>query len=193
MMEKINGVPMIGQTIARCAATYIPTSVIIPKDDPLKDWLIENHIQYFEGSEKDVLSRYYHCVKTMKLKYFIRVTGDCPLISPENIAYVNFMGNSSNAEYASNCIYECVDGQEVEYVSDNLIELAHQKAVSEEDREHVTTWIKKNLDSKQFPWIGLRDHYPIDCIPKMSVDTPEDLERVRDMFNKLVNRKKLWS
>ena len=36
----------------------------------------------FRGVERDVLSRYYYCAKKYKLKYIIRLTGDCPLIDP---------------------------------------------------------------------------------------------------------------
>ena len=36
----------------------------------------------FEGSDSNVLKRYYDAAKQNKLKTIIRITSDCPLIDP---------------------------------------------------------------------------------------------------------------
>ena len=40
------------------------------------------NIQVFEGSENNVLDRYYKASKLFNSDYIVRITGDCPLIDP---------------------------------------------------------------------------------------------------------------
>lgn len=52
------------------------------KDDILQHYSESKNINYFRGSEEDVLSRYYHAAKLYKAHQIVRITSDCPLIDP---------------------------------------------------------------------------------------------------------------
>ena len=41
--------------------------------------------KYFEGSEKNVLKRFYLCAKKFRGSNIIRITSDCPLADPKII------------------------------------------------------------------------------------------------------------
>ena len=58
----------------------------------------------FRGVERDVLSRYYYCAKKYKLKYIIRLTGDCPLIDPGLIKKMINIFKNSKVDYLSNTV-----------------------------------------------------------------------------------------
>mgnify|MGYP005659536037 CR=1 FL=1 len=45
----------------------------------------KNNCDYFRGSEKDVLDRYYYCAKKFNFNSIVRITSDCPLIDPQII------------------------------------------------------------------------------------------------------------
>jgi len=196
VMEVIEGYPLIAHVIGVCQSAMVPFMVAIPKGDPLKDWLKKSKFDYFvdhDGEENDVLGRFYRCAKARNLDWVIRITADCPMLSPGNLLHILQMGMNINVDFVSNCISECIDGQEVEYITFKLLEHVNTQATGE-DREHVTTWIKKNMNNlKAFNVATVKDLMPVELIPKMSVDTPEDLERVRAMFKKLKERRQLWS
>ena len=51
----------------------------------LRKLLKRKKINFFSGSENDVLDRYYKTAKKFKAKIVVRITGDCPLIDHEII------------------------------------------------------------------------------------------------------------
>lgn len=191
IMQPIDNVPMIRRVIDQARISGYPVMMLIPEDDDSKDYFRENDIAFFEGPEFDVLSRYYRAMKTYGLGWVCRITGDCPLISPAQIAFVIGAGRQHQADYASNCINECTDGQEVEYISERLMEHAYRNAKDSADREHVTTWIKKNQKTLEKDFRFLSYVEPV-IGPKMSVDTPDDLANVIKMFQEMNNRKRLY-
>jgi spore coat polysaccharide biosynthesis protein SpsF (cytidylyltransferase family) len=193
IMEEIDALPMIHRVFEQATASGYPAMVLISDGDPVRDYLRKNHIPFFEGDEKDVISRYYDAAKTFGLPWVVRVTGDCPLIDPATIAFLIQIGTKTRADFVSNCIQECTDGQEVEFISFRLLERITKDAKTPTDREHVTTYIKKKQKDleKEFSFIAYSDPRPIG--PKMSVDTPQDLENVRAMFAEMKNRKRQYA
>lgn len=191
-MALLDGHPMIRHVYDKCGIVYPGRMVLIPFNDPLKDYLRAEFIQYHEGPEDDVLTRYTHAVKTYGLPWLVRITGDCPLISPAQIAIVTLMGQSQKADFVTNCLYETTDGQEVEFISSKLL-LHIDPLAAGSDREHVTTYIKSHWD--ELTKAGFRLGSYIDPMPiakKMSVDTQKDLESAQKMLDKVKNRKRLY-
>jgi spore coat polysaccharide biosynthesis protein SpsF (cytidylyltransferase family) len=192
-MAEIDSMPMIHRVYEQARASGYPAMIAIPDGDPVREYLRDKYIPFYEGSEKDVLSRYYNSAKTYGLSWVVRITGDCPMIDPAAISFVIQLGIKTKADFVSNCISECTDGQEVEFLSFRLLEKANKQAKSAGDREHVTTWIKKKQKAleKEFGFVNYA--CPREIGPKMSVDTIEDLETVRIMYNGLKNRKRLYA
>lgn len=54
-------------------------------DDPLASYCAEAGIEYYRGSLLNVLSRYLDVLNVFPHPYFVRITGDCPLIDPSFI------------------------------------------------------------------------------------------------------------
>ena len=53
------------------------------KNKDLEKFLKKKKIEYFKGSEMNVLSRYYKLAKKFNFDVIIRITSDCPLLDPE--------------------------------------------------------------------------------------------------------------
>lgn len=170
IMEEIGSAPIIRHIYDRCNSTGVLTVVAIPEKDAVIPYLKEEHIPYYEGSEEDVLARYYHCAKTYNAQWIYRVTADCPLLDITNILFLLRLDKSQ----LNWCEVTGIDGQEVEACSFGMLEKAHKEAQSKEDREHVFPWIKRQK-------LFLRHTIPYKA-EKMSVDTQEDLERVRKIY-----------
>ena len=92
----------------------------IPKknNSVLKKLLIKNNIDFFAGSEKNVLERYYKAALKFKGKNIIRITSDCPLIDAKLVDQTIKLYENSNSDYTSNCYPRSFpDGLDVEVFS----------------------------------------------------------------------------
>jgi spore coat polysaccharide biosynthesis protein SpsF (cytidylyltransferase family) len=126
-------------------------------------------INYFSGSEKDVLSRFYYAAVRYKGINIARITADCPLIDPviADEVITNFF--LKNVDYA--CTGNFPDGLDFEIFKFSALKAAFFKSKVFFEREHVTTYIKKNKQFKKFYLMHPKDYSSI----RLSVDEKEDL------------------
>lgn len=162
--ESIYGKPMLEHIINQCHESKLARDVIIASPENPMLCLDE---RLFIGSEDDVLDRYYQCAKHCGFDIIVRITADCPLIHPIEIDRCIQYLIDHNLDYTTNRP-GMPDGFDVEVFTFCTLEKAWQEAKEPYDREHVTSYIKSN---------GFKKHElePL----KLSVDTKEDLERVK--------------
>ena len=141
-------------------------------------------VQFFRGSENDVLDRFYRCAEQFALSDVIRITGDCPLIDPHIIDYTIEKYESGKYDYVNNFTEEDFpNGSSIEILSRDALRRAWENSLPS-DREHVTPYIIRN------PQYFKIHNYLVKEYPKvkLSVDTKEDLERVREIYRSIKNR-----
>src|SRR3990167_7453281 len=156
---------------------------------PLGDEIVAAHrgkVPIHEGPENDVLTRYVQAAKKFSADFIVRITADCPLIPPFLISKHITAATKNNLDYVSNIderIRTEIDGFDCEVISKRALEWLDTNAKTEYDRQHVTPLIRK--DSPK----GFRIGHVIGQLDlsdiKLSVDTPEDLERVRRHYEKI--------
>jgi spore coat polysaccharide biosynthesis protein SpsF len=134
-----------------------------------------------QGSEWDVLSRFYKAAQAYPADWIIRVCGDSPLINADIIDFVIDQKIATQSDYFSNGNeppYFVEDGFCAEIFSFAHLHEAYEKAEWLSEREHVTPYIKKN---KQLihAWAQCRKDYRY----KLSVDTLVDFQNVQWIFN----------
>ena len=130
--------------------------------------------------ERDVLARYAGCAESVNASTVLRVTGDCPLWDPAIGEAVIELYRRSDVDYASNITAGYRDGEDAEVFSVAALMRAHREATDPADREHVTPWIRRNCRTATLQPNEIRSDV------KTSVDTAEDLERVRIMADPAV-------
>lgn len=141
-----------------------------------------------EGSESDVLSRYVLMAKKLEADFIVRVTGDCPLIPPFLISKIITLSVVNQYDYCSNVDEKtrtAIDGHDVEVISKRALSWADENAQDPSLREHVTQILRSNQipsDFKTSTVIGFLDQSHL----KLSVDTPDDLERVRAEYARVM-------
>lgn len=124
-------------------------------------------------AETDVLGRFAKVVEYyVDADVIVRITADCPLLNPRIAEEVIALFDAIPCDYASNIAPGYVDGEDVEVFTRSALLKAHLWATEQEDREHVTPWMRRNLQT-----VMLAPETP-DPKPKTSIDTPEDLRRV---------------
>jgi len=148
----LQGVPAIQFLIRRVlnaknlASLYIATTTN-PGDDPLVEVTREEKIKLYRGSEEDVFSRYLAIAKQENADYIVRLTGDCPLHDPALIdEMIEFAIKNPQFDYVSNTIEPTYpDGLDIEVVKGSLLASLENEKLSALDREHVTSYIWREL------------------------------------------------
>ena len=92
-----------------------------------------------------MLNRFYCAAKKFKAKNVIRLTADCPLIDGKTLdQHIDFFHNTKS-DYITNQLNRTYpDGYDIEILSFNLLKKLNKITKLKEDREHVTTYIKRN-------------------------------------------------
>lgn len=86
VLKEINGKKLIDIVYDECTKTKLFVVIAIPEKDGTG---FENQLQrgttVFEGSENDLIDRFYHCAKALKFDPIIRVCADAKTIHSELI------------------------------------------------------------------------------------------------------------
>ena len=185
-MMDICGKPMLRHVIERAQQIKLADKVVcaFPAEHaskPLYDLAIECGAYWTYGPEKNVLARYYEAAVRYEADVIVRITADCPLIQPEVCDRVIKLRASEHAEYASNVHPRSwPKGLDCEVFTFRALREAWLKATDDYDLEHVTPYIIRNNPRVNLP-SGIFGHSDINW----SVDTLEDLERVRTIYSQM--------
>ena len=195
----IDGKPLLQHVIDACnrSALYmnrhrdktrmlVQTALLIPDGDEIGE-AFRGKTTIVRGPEQDVLQRYSVMADKLDADYIVRITGDCPLIPPFLItkhiktAVINGYDYLSNVNESSRT---AADGMDCEVISRKLLQYAVENTVDPYDREHVTPFMRR----RNLP-IWVRTGQIVGFLElsglKLSVDTEEDLERVRLAYSQV--------
>jgi spore coat polysaccharide biosynthesis protein SpsF len=82
--------------------------------------------------------------KSVNADLIVEITGDCPLIDPEIVSQVIELYLFNDCDYASNLDPVCYPiGFDAQVFKTELLALADREGVSDEDREHVSWFIRR--------------------------------------------------
>lgn len=197
VLKPVDGWPMLAIMIQRVMAAQTVDTVVVATpegndNEPLWEFIDKAPpVRMVRGPEEDVLSRVLKAAKDTKTDLIVELTGDCPLIDPRVIdlctAYAicgewDFVGNVAPRTWPK--------GMDVRVFRTETLERADREMRGDVQeaywREHVSPWFYerrldngyscKNLecvDSERFPDLNL------------SVDTPEDFRRIKDIVETL--------
>lgn len=196
--EKIGEQTMLQHVVTKCklSANYLNTGIrepidasvvlLVPKGDEIVPRAESLGVEVIEGPEEDVLTRYVSAARDKKADLIVRITADCPLIPPFLISKHVMLAAENDYDYVSNVFEEsrtAPDGFDCEVLSARCLEYLDKYATTKEDREHVTPMARREAPRA----------FKVGCVVsflhladiKLSVDTPEDLERVRTQFDRV--------
>jgi glutamate-1-semialdehyde 2,1-aminomutase len=184
VMMPILGIPMIGLLLTRLSGCKCIDQIALATSDdpgnvPLTAYVRELGYVVYQGSEDDVLDRYYHAAKEAGADAVVRITGDCPLIDPVLVDAVIEKFHESGVDYVANISPPTYpDGLDVEVFSWQALETAWKQASEAGQREHVTPFIRESGPFSQASVSHAIDHSD----KRWTVDEPEDFEVVRSVF-----------
>jgi spore coat polysaccharide biosynthesis protein SpsF len=190
VMKEIADKPMLWHVVNRLNYSKLIDKVVVATTDNREDNLIEefcidNNVNFYRGSQEDVLDRYYQAAKIYKADIIVRITSDCPLIDPVIVDKVveNYLDHEEKVDYVSNILERTYPrGMDVEVFSLRVLEIAWQKAKEQYQREHVTPFIYENPDA--FNLSCMKNERDLSHL-RLTVDEEKDLELVRRIYKNL--------
>ncbi len=218
VLADIAGQPMLQRVFARTSRAATVTETIFattrhPSDDPIAGYCSFSGIPFTRGSLYDVLDRYYQTAKQAKADVVVRITADCPVIDPELVDDVvnTLIGESGIGNRESGYDFVCNRlpppwkrtypiGLDTEACTFAALERAWKEAKEPHHREHVMPYFYEGSTLQPISptmGVGLSPrgfrlallHAPADYGHyRWTVDTPEDLEFMRQVYARFNGR-----
>ena len=186
----LEGLSILEHVINRVRKSHLLNDLVVatttrPDDDQIVCLCESIDAKVFRGSEDDVLNRFYKVSLVYNPNHVVRITADCPLISPEIIDKAIGLHISNGNDYTSNTINPTYpDGLDVEVFTAEALHEADKHAMLKSDREHVTPYMKKSdlLKVENFTnSIDLSDK-------RWTVDEPVDYEFISKIYAHLYKK-----
>jgi len=210
ILADIAGQSMLARVFMRTsrAATVIETifaTTTDASDDPVAEYCDFSGIPIKRGSLYDVLDRYYQTAKEAKADIVVRITADCPVIDPLLINDVVRMLMDEQYDFAANRLPPPWErtypiGLDVEACTFTVLEKAWKEAKEPQQREHVMPYFYEGVElstvnrrqqngvSPRGFNIALLHHTTNFGEYRWTVDTPEDLEFMRQVYRRFNGR-----
>lgn len=161
----------------------IVATTIAQDDNKIVDIAVKMGISVYQGSEEDVLDRFYQAALRFGLKDIVRITADCPLMDPSVVDKGIECYFSSAPDYASNVLERTYpDGEDVEVFSFNALQRAWKEAKLLPEREHVTLYIRKHPE--KFKLTNFKNAINI-ADKRWTLDREEDFIFVKKVYEGL--------
>ena len=122
---------------------YVVATSVLKRDEKIKDWCKINKINYFCGSEKNVLSRYFYCAKKYNIQNIIRLTADNPFVDFVELNKMIKIFEKKKYDYISNQSF-LPKGMGCEIITFDALEKSFNKAKKFNQLEHVNEYILQN-------------------------------------------------
>ncbi|WP_440911610.1 cytidylyltransferase domain-containing protein [Candidatus Pelagibacter sp.] len=156
VLMKINGKPMISFLTDRLRKLKKIDQIIIAttknkKDDQIVSFCKKNKLDFYRGSEKNVLKRIFDAANFFKADIILFITGDCPLIDIGIIEkqLIYFIRNRKKLDYLGNSFIRSYPvGMDFQIFNFNTLKKNFKISKKRLEQEHVTLGIKRN--SNQF-------------------------------------------
>ena len=178
----IAGVPSVERCLRNClrfphAGVVVLATSTLEDDAVLKDYTLGGKVKFWRGEPDDVIMRYLGACEEYGIDVVIRVTADCPVVSPEIAASLLQSHFETGADYTGPNKYAVGSNSEIYNVSAlrRVVELLGQADYS----EYMTWYMLNNTHVFKVNIVDLPSDYIRDY--RLTLDYPEDLE----MFDRL--------
>ncbi|KJU82070.1 acylneuraminate cytidylyltransferase, spore coat polysaccharide biosynthesis protein spsF [Candidatus Magnetobacterium bavaricum] len=189
-LKTLHGKTLLEWTVHRLMAAKRVDDIVVATtdnlaDDAIAELCIEKNINYFRGSEEDVLKRVTDAAKMMAADVIVQSGADCPLYDPDIVDELLNIYLANNYHYVCNDFTEGYPkGVNVHVFSFDTLTKIEKLATSAGDRENVVTYIWDHQD--KFTIFNLSPPAELNRPDiRITVDYPEDIVFVNELLNRL--------
>lgn len=184
VMRPIKGIPMIELLLARLADSREVSQIIVVTSMDERNASLVEHVEALgyiceQGSENDVLDRYFQAAKEHHADVIVRITGDCPLVDPDLVDMAISRYLAEDLDYLCNNYPPTYpDGLDIEIFSFKALKKAWEEATDPFDREHVTPYLRR---PGKFKTSAIRNNKDLSAL-RWTVDEWVDFQVVERVF-----------
>ncbi len=193
VMMPLAGKPLILRMLERVCLAEITGKIIVAvtcenRDDRLAETCEAGGYPVYRGSTSDLLDRHYQAGLKYNADAVVKIPSDCPLIDPAVITKVlsHFISNPGKFDYVSNlhpATYP--DGNDVEIMTMEALELSWHEASRDLEREHTTPYIWENPDKFKIGNLVWETGMDYSMSHRWTIDYMEDYLFIREIYNAL--------
>lgn len=192
------GVPMLKHLVTRLNAVpsiqeIVLATTVNEADDPLVDFAKQENINYYRGSEDDVMLRVIEAAESVNADIIVEITGDCPIIDPQIVEQTIRMFFAHDAVYVSNAhIRSYPDGMDTQVFKLETLKYSASLTDNPLDHEHVTLHIRNHPEifthvhlvaPPELHWPGLG----------LTLDEDDDYKLLKKIIEHFGESKRLFS
>jgi spore coat polysaccharide biosynthesis protein SpsF len=193
VLQDIAGSPMLARVVARARRAETLDRVAVatttePDDDPIDSLCQSLDVPVYRGSLHNVLDRFYQAALVFEAGTVVRLTADCPLIDPGEIDHTVREFLAAGVDFAANRLpwgRTVPIGLDTEVCTFKALEKAWNEAQEPYEREHVMPYL---YDHEGRFRVLLVNTTPDRGSLRWTVDTPQDLELVRQVYARFPGR-----
>ena len=180
--------PLLGyiiESLKNCKNSFkiIVATSMHKSDDVIFEYCKLKKIDCYRGPLNNVAERFVEVNTNYKLKSFIRICADSPLIDYRLLDKFYDYYNQNCIDIVTNSLKETYpSGQGVEIINSNIFNTSFSLMSSDSDYEHVTKFFydnEKNYDIYNFEFESNQSRV------RLCVDTREDMSTFIDIINKI--------
>ncbi|MFH2104583.1 MAG: glycosyltransferase family protein [Chloroflexota bacterium] len=206
----LGGEPMLVRVVERTKRASLLDAVTVATTTEVQDAAIaelcaSRGYSCYRGSMHDVLDRYYQAARPFDPEIIVRITADCPVIDPDLIDQTIQTMGVHDADFTATRLpppwhrtYPI--GLDVEVCAFTVLQRAWKEADQGFHREHVLPFLYEGVELKAVTTdlslgtsqrgfkIAVLNHDPDYGSMRWAVDTPEDLEVIRQVYHRFNGR-----
>jgi N,N'-diacetyllegionaminate synthase len=154
---------------------------LLEEDAVLKEYTLQGRVRFWQGDPEDVISRYLGACEKYGIDVIVRVTGDCPMVSPEIAGFLLNAHFAAGADFTEPRRFAVGSNSQVYNVEalKRVIELVGKADYS----EHMTLYMTNNPDIFKVNYVELPEELIRDY--RLTLDYQEDLDMFNVLFKKL--------
>jgi spore coat polysaccharide biosynthesis protein SpsF len=187
------GQPLLTRMLERvCAASELDDVCIATTtdvaDDPIRELGRRLRVRVESGHPTDLLDRHHAAARAAHADAVVKIPSDCPLIDPGVIDQVlgEFRRSSGRYDFVTNLQPPSwPDGNDVEVMPFEVLEVAWREAARSYEREHTTPFIWDRPERFRVLNVQSRLGRDLSRTHRFTIDHPEDYRLIARIYEQL--------
>jgi spore coat polysaccharide biosynthesis protein SpsF len=187
------GKPLLVRMVERVMAAKTADNVVVATtqdkgDDVIEELCKEHSIDCFRGHPTDLLDRHFKAAQQFNADVVVKIPSDCPLIDPSVIDKVLsvYLDQHIQYDYVSNLHPASYpDGNDVEAMHTDTLEVAWHEAKKDYEREHTTPFIWEHPKRFRIGNVAWETGLNYSMTHRFTIDYQEDYDFIKRVYDEL--------